>query len=86
MAEGNGDIKSEISAIKFALESYVDYEQEEKRTNFLKSQAETVPHLKLYLRFTENELKSALFEKEKLLLGKFVLKLTTILLYWRRPW
>jgi hypothetical protein len=69
MAEEN--VRSEINAIKFILETYNDFEQEERRLIFLRSRAEVVPSLKLYLRFTENELKSVLFEKEKLLLGKY---------------
>jgi hypothetical protein len=45
------------------LESFVDYEDEGERKNFLSQNFMTIPALKVYLYFTQQELK----EEKKLL-------------------
>lgn len=74
MADNISDIQLEIKAVKFDLDSFADYENnEEGRRKFLREHFTAKPGLKTYLSFSEVELKDALNklqEKENLLLAQ----------------
>ena len=55
------EIQLEIKAVKFALDSFADYgNDEEGRRNFLREHFKTKPGLKTYFGFSEAELKDVL--------------------------
>jgi hypothetical protein len=54
------EIQSEIKAVKFALGSFADYENEKERRNFLRQNFTAVPGLKTYFGFSEGKLQDAL--------------------------
>lgn len=54
------EVQSEIKAVKFALDSFADYENEQKRKDFLRQNFHEVPGLKTYFGFSLDELKHAL--------------------------
>ena len=74
------DIQLEIKAVKFALGTFADYEDEGERREFLRLNFTDIPGLKTYFGFSEDELKDALnklrveknllLEKEILILGR----------------
>ena len=64
------EIQSEIKAVKFALGTFADYENEEERRNFLRQNFTPIPGLKTYFGFSEFELKDALKKQENLLLAQ----------------
>ncbi len=57
--------QGELEAIKVALTSFADFDNETDRIKYLKDNFAVVPSLKIYFRFSEAELKSALLEKEQ---------------------
>ena len=76
------EIQSEIKAVKFALDSFADYENEEERRKFLRQNFTAVPGLKTYFGFSETELKDALNklqEKEILLLAQQQVKTQSLM-------
>lgn len=65
------ETRSEIKAVKFALEAFVDYDDLLERKDFLKKNFIAIPGLKIYFSYMEAELRDALKklqEKENLLL------------------
>jgi hypothetical protein len=74
------EIQLEIKAVKFALGSFADYENEGERRNILRQSFTAIPGLKTYFGFSEDKLQDALnkqqdkknllLEKENLLLAQ----------------
>ncbi len=74
------EIQLEIKAVKFALGSFADYENEGERRNILRQNFTAIPGLKTYFGFSEDKLQDALNklqdalnklqEKENLLLAQ----------------
>jgi hypothetical protein len=74
------EIQLEIKAVKFALGSFADYENEGERRNILRQNFTAIPGLKTYFGFSEDKLQDALnkqqdkknllLEKENLLLAQ----------------
>jgi hypothetical protein len=66
------EIESELSAIKFALKSFIHYSNDVERTAFLKNNFNEIPNLDIYCDFNKEELKSALQQKEEQRTGEVV--------------
>lgn len=59
------EIEHKIKAIEFAIESFVDFNNEEERCAYLKSHIELYPCLKTYIFFNITDLTAILREKEQ---------------------
>lgn len=60
------DVLAEINAMNFALKSFEKHSTNEARIKFLKEHINQFPYLSIYLRFSEDELKTFLkIAKEK---------------------
>jgi hypothetical protein len=76
------NVELETAAIKFALISFADFENEEdNRIKHLKDNFGLVPSLKIYSRFNEEKLQSILLEKEQQRTGDKLLYLNSFDLY-----
>ena len=62
------EIQLEIKAMKFALGTFADYENEEERRKFLRENFTAIKELKTYFSFSEDKLQDTLNKLQILLL------------------
>ena len=62
------EIQLEIKAVKFALDSFADYENDQERKKILRQNFTAIPGLKTYFSFSETELKDEKKQLQNLLL------------------